>query len=74
MKKSTPCRHKPQGRSQPEGEAKDEEKQLERPKCAIGEIRMINGGPTTGGSFKSLKKQQQRQVNNIHAAPPLKHR
>ena len=35
---------------------------------------MINGGPTTGGSFKSLKKQQQRQVNRVHAAPPLKHR
>ena len=35
---------------------------------------MINGGPIEGGSFKSLKKLQQRQVNSIHAAPPPKHR
>ena len=28
----------------------------------------------TGGSFKSLKKSQQRQVNSVHAMPPLKHR
>ena len=35
---------------------------------------MINGGPTTGGSFKSLKKSQQRQVNSIHMIPPTKHR
>ena len=35
---------------------------------------MINGGPTIGGSFKSLKKSQQRHVNSVHTAPPLKHR
>ena len=35
---------------------------------------MINGGPTAEGSFKSLKKLQQRQVNSVHTAPPLKHR
>ena len=35
---------------------------------------MINGGPTARGSFKSLKKLQQRQVNSVHTAPPLKHR
>ena len=35
---------------------------------------MINGGPTRGGSFKSLKKSQQKQVNNVHMMPPLKHR
>ena len=28
----------------------------DRPRDAIGEIRMINGGPTARGSFKSLKK------------------
>lgn len=26
-----------------------------------------------GGSFKYLKKSQQRLVNNVYAAPPLKH-
>ena len=35
---------------------------------------MINGGPTRGGSFKSLKKSHQKQVNNVHMMPPLKHR
>ena len=35
---------------------------------------MINGGLTAGGSFKSLKKSQQRQVNNIHTALLLKHK
>lgn len=35
---------------------------------------MINGGPTARGSFKSRKKLQQRQVNSVHTAPPLKHR
>ena len=35
---------------------------------------MINRGPTTEGSFKSLKKLQQRQVNSVHATPPPKHR
>ena len=40
----------------------------------IGEIKMITGGPSIGGSFKSLKKSQQRQVNNVHRIPPLKQR
>ena len=35
---------------------------------------MINGGPTAGGSYKSLKKLQQRQVNSVHTAPTSKHR
>ena len=40
----------------------------------IGEIKTITGGPSTGGSFKSLKKAYQRQVNNIHMMPPFKQR
>ena len=35
---------------------------------------MITGGPSIGGSFRSLKKSQQRQVNNVHRIPPLKQR
>ena len=49
-------------------------KNQDHPKSAIREMRMINEGPTAGGSFKSLKKLQQRQVNGIHTAPPMKHR
>ena len=40
----------------------------------IGEIKMIAGGLVTGGSFRSLKKACQRQVNSIHTIPPFKHR
>ena len=36
--------------------------------------KMIAGGPSTGGSFKSLKKSQQRLVNNVHRMHPLKQR
>ena len=31
-------------------------------------------GTDSGGSFKSLKKLQQRQVNSVHTTPPLKHK
>jgi len=34
---------------------------------------MINGGPTTRASFKSLKKAQQRKVNSVHAMRQSKH-
>ena len=35
---------------------------------------MITSGPSTGGSFKSLKKSYQRQVNSVHKMPPMKQR
>ena len=38
----------------------------------IGEIKTITGGPFTGGSFKSLKKAYQRQVNSVHMMPSFK--
>lgn len=65
-------KHDQQARSK--DKPRDEERQQDRPKSAIGEIRMINGGQTIGGSFKSLKKSQQRHVNSVHTTPPLKHR
>ena len=40
----------------------------------IGEINTITGGPFLGGSFRSLKKAHQRQVNSVHTIPPSKHR
>ena len=44
------------------------------PQDVIGEIKTIAGGPLTGGSFRSLKKASQRQVNSVHIIPPLKQR
>ena len=40
----------------------------------IEEIKMITGGPSTSGSFKSLRKVCQRQVKNVHKMPPFKQR
>lgn len=38
----------------------------------IREIKTITGGPFSGGSFKSLKKAYQRQVNSVHMIPSFK--
>ena len=45
---------------------RDEDNTFNRPQSAIGEIKMITRGLSIGESFKSLKKSQQRQVNNVH--------
>ena len=37
-------------------------------------IKTITGGPFIEGSFNSLRKLYQRQVNSIHRIPPLKQR
>ncbi|XP_023898769.1 uncharacterized protein LOC112010654 [Quercus suber] len=73
VKKSTYRRPKQEDQTKLEEKPRDDDKPREGPKNAIGEIRMINDGPTTRDSFKSLKKSQQRQVNSIHMIPPTKH-
>ena len=40
----------------------------------IGEIKTIARGPFSGGSFRSLKKACQRQVNSVHMVPLFKQR
>jgi len=40
----------------------------------IGEINTITGESSMGGSFRSLKKAYQRQVNSVHKTPPFKQR
>ena len=56
------------------GFRRDEDNSQPRPPTALGEIKTINGGPTVGGSFRSLKKSYQKQVNSVHGLPPLKQR
>nr|XP_023928196.1 uncharacterized protein LOC112039550 [Quercus suber] len=56
------------------GSRRDEDHMPPRPQSAIGEIKTITGGPSIGGSFRSLKKSYQRQVNSVHSLPPLKQR
>ena len=53
---------------------KDENHMPQRPPSVIREIKTITGGPSTGGSFKSLKKLYRRQVNSVHRMPPMKQR
>ena len=40
-------------------------------KPIIGEIKTITGGPVIGGSYKSLRKVVQRQVNSVHIKHPI---
>ncbi|XP_050281744.1 uncharacterized protein LOC126722643 [Quercus robur] len=54
--------------------SRDDDRPSQPPHKVIGEINTITGGPFSGGSFRSLKKAYQRQVNSIHAVPPSKHR
>ena len=48
---------------------RDEDRTPQRSPSVIGEIKTITGEPSTGGSFKSLKKSYRRQVNSINRMP-----
>ena len=42
-------------------------------KPPAGEIKTISGGLTVGGTLKSLKKAQRREINSVHSQlPPMK--
>ena len=56
------------------GSRRDEDHPPPHPQNALGEIKTITGGPTTGGSFRSIRKSHQRLVNSVHSLPPLKQR
>ena len=53
-----------------EASSMDEDYTSQSPPSVIGEIKTIIGGLSIGGSFRSLKKSYQRQVNNVHRIPP----
>ncbi|XP_030935997.1 uncharacterized protein LOC115961094 [Quercus lobata] len=74
MKKGDSSRSRNDNKGQHEAPQRDEDHMPLCPQSAIGEIKTIIGGPSTGGSFKSLRKSYQRQVNSIHSMPPLKQR
>jgi len=59
-------------KNQHEGSRIDEDRPPPRPQNTLREIKTITRGPTTEGSFNSLKKSHQRQVNSVHSLPPLK--
>ena len=74
MKKGDSSRFRDDNKGQHEASQRDKNHIPLCPQSVIGEIKTITGGPSTGGSFKSLRKSYQRQVNSVHSMPPLKQR
>ncbi|XP_050259759.1 uncharacterized protein LOC126704799 [Quercus robur] len=72
VKKGEYSKFKDGNKSQHESSSRNGDCPFQPPQDVIGEIKTITGGPFTGGSFKSLKKACQRQVNSIHMIPPFK--
>ena len=59
-------------KSQHKPSFKDDDHQPQPPQNVIGEIKTVTRGPFMIGSFKSLKKAYQRQVNSVLMMPPFK--
>ena len=74
VKKGEYSNFKGGSKNQREFSSRTDDRPHQPPQEIIGEIKTIAGGPITGGSFRSLKKACQRQVNNVHMVPSLKHR
>ncbi|XP_075674991.1 uncharacterized protein LOC142644219 [Castanea sativa] len=74
VKKGESSRFRGDSKNQHESTPKDEDHTSQRPLNMIGEIKTITRGPSTGDSFRSLKKAYQRQVNSVHRIPPFKQR
>ena len=74
MKKGDSSRFRDGNKDQHEGSQRDKDHMPLCPQSAIGEIKTITRGSSIGGSFKSLRKSYQRQVNSIHSMPSLKQR
>ncbi|XP_050241228.1 uncharacterized protein LOC126690138 [Quercus robur] len=72
VKKGEYSKFKDGNKSQHESYSRIDDHPSQPPQDVIGEIRTITGGPFSGGSFKSLKKAYQRQVNSVHTIPPFK--
>ena len=56
VKKGEPSRSRDDNKDKREASSRDEDHASQGPPSVIGEIKMIIGGPSTGGLFKSLKK------------------
>ena len=74
VKKGEYNKFKDGNKSQHESSSRSDNCPFQLPQDVIGEIKTIVGGPFTGGSFRSLKKVCQRQVNRVHMIPPFKQR
>ena len=72
VKKGEPSRSRDDSKDKREASPRDEDNTSQRPPSVIGEIKTITSEPSAGGSFKSLKKSYQRQVNIVHRIPLIK--
>ena len=72
VKKGEPSKSGDDNKGKHEASPRDENSISQHLPSVIGEIKTITGGPSTNGSFKSLKKAYQRQVNSVHRMPPFK--
>ena len=74
VKKGEPNKSRDDNKDKCEASPREEDLTSQCLPSVIEEIKTIVGEPSTGGSFKSLKKSYQRQVNSIHKIPHLKQR
>nr|POF25448.1 transposon ty3-i gag-pol polyprotein [Quercus suber] len=74
VKKGEYVKFRDENKSQHEPSSRGNDRQSQPPQNVVGEIQTITGGPVTRGSFKSLKKTYQRQVNSVYTTLLLKHR
>nr|XP_023892593.1 uncharacterized protein LOC112004585 [Quercus suber] len=74
VKKGEYSKFQDEDKNQHESSSRDSSRQSQPPQNVIGEIQTITRGPITEGSFKSLKKAHQRQVNNVYMIPQSKQR
>ena len=74
MKKREYSNFKGGNKNQSEFSSRSDDRSRQPPQDIIGEIKTIAGGPFIGGSFRSLKKPCQRQVNSVHMVPLFKQR
>jgi len=74
VKKGESSRFRDGNKNQRESSPRDKDNKSQPLQNVIGEIKTIVRGPFTGGSFKSLKKACQRQVNGVHMIPTFKQR
>ncbi|XP_065617429.1 uncharacterized protein LOC111985988 [Quercus suber] len=66
VKKGEHSKFREENKHQQGPSSRNDVRQSQPPQNVVGEIQTIAGRPTTGGSFKSLKKTRQRQVNSVH--------
>ena len=74
VKKGEYSNFKGGNKNQRESSSRSDDRPRQPPQDVIGEIKMIAGGHFTEGSFRSLKKACQRQVNSVHMIHPFKQR